>query len=93
VRLVGLTITKMNDQVRLVLTAEIAVTGEQIEGTLRSPRRPARHFSGWSELFAALLALTSEEREEAVAPDGSGRTSAESRTSTESARQRNHTCE
>ena len=44
----------------MVVTAEITVTDEQIEGTVRGAGRPAQAFSGWSELFAVLLALTSE---------------------------------
>jgi hypothetical protein len=47
------------------LTMELSVTAERIEGTVRpvarpAVARPAVAFSGWSELFAALLTVISE---------------------------------
>jgi hypothetical protein len=53
---------------RLMLTAQITVTGEHIEGTVRAAGRPAQAFSGWSELFAVLLALTSQAGPDATTP-------------------------
>src|ERR1700730_3671983 len=53
---------------RLVVTAEITVTGEQVQGTVRGAGCPAQAFSGWSELFAVLLALISAARGEGTAP-------------------------
>jgi hypothetical protein len=49
----------MNDPTPMELTIELAVT-EHIEGTVRSGTRPAMSFSGWSELFAVLLAITAD---------------------------------
>jgi len=51
---------EVNGPVRLVLTVELAVTAEPVEGLVRSAGRPDQSFSGWSELFAVLMALTSE---------------------------------
>jgi hypothetical protein len=60
---------RVNGPVRLVLTVELDATAEPVEGLVRSAGRPDQTFSGWSELFAALIALTSEAGGDEVAPD------------------------
>ncbi len=61
--------TRMNDPVRLALTAEFTVTAEPVEGLVRLAGRPAYPFSGWSEFFAVLMTLTAEASGDAAAPD------------------------
>jgi hypothetical protein len=46
--------------VRFVLTVEFGGTGEPVEGLVRGTGQSAQAFSGWSELFAVLMRLTSE---------------------------------
>ncbi len=58
----------MSGPARLVVTAEITVTGEQVQGTVHGAGCPVQAFSGWSELFAVLLALISAARGEGTAP-------------------------
>ena len=51
----------MSGPVRFVLTVEFSRAGEPVEGLVRRSAQPAQAFSGWSELFAVLMRLTSEE--------------------------------
>lgn len=46
---------QVNNPVPVQLILELTSTDEHIEGTVRCGDRPATPFSGWSELFAALL--------------------------------------
>jgi hypothetical protein len=59
---------KVNGPVRLVLTVELAVTSESVEGVVSSADRPDQSFSGWSELFAVLMTLTSGAGGDEIAP-------------------------
>ena len=45
--------------VRLVLTVEFTAVEETVEGLVRATDHSAHVFSGWSELFAVLMELTS----------------------------------
>ncbi len=50
----------MNGPVRFVLTVEFSGTGEPVEGLVRGAGPSAQAFSGWSELFSALMRLIPE---------------------------------
>jgi hypothetical protein len=54
------TITRVGGPTRLVLTVEFASVAEPVEGLVHCAERPTTAFSGWSELFAVLMARTSE---------------------------------
>jgi hypothetical protein len=60
---------EMNDPARVELTIQLTVTAERIEGSVRWGTRPALSFSGWSELFAVLVAVTSQAGTDVIAPD------------------------
>jgi hypothetical protein len=60
---------RVKGPVRLVLTVEFDAIAEPVEGLVRSAGRPDQAFSGWSELFAVLIALTSEAGGDEVASD------------------------
>jgi hypothetical protein len=62
---------RVNGPVRLVLTVELDAIAEPVEGLVRSAGRPDQSFSGWSELFAVLIALASNPGGDEVAPDRS----------------------
>jgi hypothetical protein len=47
--------------VRLVLTLEFTAVAETVEGLVHAADHSAHTFSGWSELFAVLMELTSGE--------------------------------
>jgi hypothetical protein len=46
---------------RLVLTVEFTAVAETVDGLVYAADRSAHAFSGWSELFAVLMELTSRE--------------------------------
>jgi hypothetical protein len=46
---------------RLVLTVEFTAVAETVEGLVYTADHSTHAFSGWSELFAVLMKLTSEE--------------------------------
>ncbi len=85
--------TRVNDPVRLTLTVEFTVAAEPVEGLVRLARRPAHPFSGWSELFAVLMTLTSEASGHAVAPDRNTWPAQEPGPTAPSDERRNHLCE
>lgn len=84
---------QVTDPGRLVLRVEFAGVTEPVEGLVRSPGRPARAFSGWSELFAALMTLTSEAAGHAISPDHHPRPAQEPDTAARPVDRRNHPCE
>jgi hypothetical protein len=85
---------QVNDPVRLVLKIEYAAATEPVEGLVCSPGSPARAFSGWSELFAVLMSLTSDAaRPVAISPDDHTRPGQEPDAATQSDQGRNHPCE
>jgi hypothetical protein len=51
---------QVNSPVPIQLTVELTGTAGYIQGTVRCGDRPAMPFSGWSELFAALLAVVAD---------------------------------
>ena len=51
---------QVNNPAPIQLTVELTGTAEHIQGTVRYSNRPATPFSGWSELFAALLAAVAD---------------------------------
>jgi hypothetical protein len=85
--------TRVNDPVRLALTVQFTVAAEPVEGVVRLARRPAHPFSGWSELFAVLMTLTSEASGPAVAPDRDPSPAQELGATAQSDERRNHPCE
>lgn len=52
---------RVSGPARIVLTVEFARAVEPVEGLVRRAAQPPQAFSGWSELFAVLMRLTSEE--------------------------------
>jgi hypothetical protein len=51
---------QVNNPAPIQLTVELTGTAGYIQGTVRYSDRPAIPFSGWSELFAALLAAVAD---------------------------------
>jgi hypothetical protein len=51
---------QVNSPAPIQLTVELTGTAGYIQGTVRYSDRPAMPFSGWSELFAALLAAVAD---------------------------------
>lgn len=51
---------RVNNPAPIQLTVELTGTPGYIQGTVRYSDRPAMPFSGWSELFAALLAVVAD---------------------------------
>ncbi len=61
---------QVNNPAPIQLTVELTGTG-YIQGTVRYSDRPALPFSGWSELFAALLAAVADAGQDTpLAPSG-----------------------
>jgi hypothetical protein len=85
--------TRMNDPVRLALRVEFSATAEPVEGVVRFGGGPAQPFSGWSELFAVLMTLTSEAGEHAVAPDRGAWPAQQPDATAQSEERRNHPCQ
>lgn len=52
---------QVSSPARLVLTVEFTAVAETVEGLVYAADHSAHAFSGWSELFAVLMELTSEE--------------------------------
>jgi hypothetical protein len=55
---------RVDDPVRLVLRLEFTAVAEPVTGAVFAEGRQAQPFSGWSELFAALMAITAERAEQ-----------------------------
>jgi hypothetical protein len=85
--------TQVNGSVRLVLRVEFAATAEPVEGVVRFGGGAAQPFSGWSELFAVLMTLTSEAGEDAVAPDRDAWPAQQPDATAQSEERRNHPCQ
>ena len=51
---------QMNNPAPIQLIVELTGTTGYIQGTVRHSGRPAMPFSGWSELFAALLTAVAD---------------------------------
>jgi hypothetical protein len=54
----------------LLVTLELDVSGQPVEGQVRLADRTAWGFSGWSELFAVLQTLTSQAAGDPSQPPG-----------------------
>jgi len=65
------TMTRVNNPAPIQLTVELTGTPAYIQGTVRYSDRRAVSFSGWSELFAALLAAVADAGQDT--PPGSHR--------------------
>ncbi len=62
---------QVNNPAPIQLTVELTGTAGYIQGTVRYSDRPAMPFSGWSELFAALLAAVADAGQDTpLAPSG-----------------------
>lgn len=62
---------QVNNPAPIQLTVELTGTAGYIQGTVRYSDRPAMPFSGWSELFAALLAAVADAGQDTpLAPPG-----------------------
>ncbi len=62
---------QVNSPAPIQLTVELTGTAGYIQGTVRYTDRPAMPFSGWSELFARLLAaVTDAGQDTPLAPSG-----------------------
>lgn len=61
--------TRVDGPARLVLTVEFGSVAEQVEGLVLCAERPAAAFSGWLELFALLMARTSDAAGNLIAPE------------------------
>jgi hypothetical protein len=53
---------------RVQVSMDLAGNAEHIEGIVRCGDRPAMPFSGWSELFAALLSVASGASQDPLHP-------------------------
>ncbi|MCW3065656.1 MAG: hypothetical protein JWN32_2828 [Solirubrobacterales bacterium] len=63
-------IAGMSGAARLVVTLELDVSEHPVRGRVRLDDDSARAFSGWSELFAVLQAVTSEAAGDQSPPSG-----------------------
>jgi hypothetical protein len=62
---------QVNNPAPIQLTVELTGAAGYIQGTVRYGDRPAMPFSGWSELFAALLAAVADAGQDTpLAPSG-----------------------
>ncbi len=79
----------MNGPVRLVLRVEFTAAAEPVEGVVLAAGQSAQAFSGWSELFAVLMAATSWAGGDAIAADRDQRPAPEQAAAAQSEERRN----